>query len=102
MTEKNGNLAVVGTMEVKDVKKTQPLAAPKNYDAAVTRGSITQFIGDVKAEFKKITWTSLDELQVYTKVVVATTFFFGIGIYIVDLLIQSVLSGLGVVVSWVS
>lgn len=102
MTEKNGNIAIAGTMEVKDIKKPQTLGSAKSYDAAVPQGSIMDFVGDVKAEFKKINWTSPEELVVYTKVVVATTFFFGLGIYIVDLLIQSFLNGLNMIVRWIS
>jgi preprotein translocase subunit SecE len=101
MADKNANVAV-GIMEAKEIKKAEPVAAPKNYEATVTSGGIAAFIGDVKSEFKKINWTSFDELQVYTKVVVATTFFFGIGIYIADLVIQGILNGLSLMIRWIS
>lgn len=47
------------------------------------------FIGDVKAEFKKISWTEPEELKTYTKVVVGAVFAFGFGIYLVDLVLQT-------------
>lgn len=59
---------------------------------------VFDFVGEVKAELSRITWTSADELRVYVKVVVGATLAFGIGIYLVDLTIQGVLRGLGVIV----
>jgi preprotein translocase subunit SecE len=56
------------------------------------------FVGEVKAELGRISWTSADELKLYVKVVVGATFAFGLGIYLVDLVIQSMLRGLGVIV----
>ena len=85
-------------MEVKtmEVKKSQQPAAPAEAKASVRPSwRIRDFIADIKQELKKITWTSPDELRAYTKIVVATTFIFGLGIYVVDLLIQMVLNGLG-------
>lgn len=56
------------------------------------------FVGEVKAELSRITWTSADELKVYVKVVVGATVAFGLGVYLVDLGIQKVLQGLGAIV----
>lgn len=87
----------VKTMEV---KKTQQLAAPANAntkDAPVKSGQWTSFLGDIKSEFKKISWTTPEELALYTKLVVAGTFLFGMGIYVMDLVIQACLSSLGFV-----
>ena len=56
------------------------------------------FIGEVKDEIGRVSWTSADELKVYVKVVVGATFAFGIGIYMVDLGIQNLLRGLGIIV----
>ncbi len=53
-----------------------------------------EFIGEVKGEFHKISWTSQEEVKAYTKVVVACTFLFGIAIYGMDVVIQTVLQGL--------
>jgi preprotein translocase subunit SecE len=70
-----------------DVRKAQASASTK-------RASSLSWFGDVKAEFKKITWTSKDELKVYTKVVVLSTLFVGVGIYLLDLSVQGTLSTL--------
>ena len=74
---------------IMEVKKTQP-------NEATAKGwSLFDFIGNVKEEFWKITWTNSDELRLYTKLVVGSTFLFGIGLYFVDLAIQSALHLLG-------
>jgi len=54
-----------------------------------------EFFGDVKGELFKISWTSKEELQVYTRIVVIATFVLGMCIYGMDLVIQNVLAGLG-------
>lgn len=59
---------------------------------------IGEFIGEMKAELAKVTWTSQEEMKVYIQVVLGATLAFGFGIYAVDLVIQSVLQGLGVIV----
>ena len=51
----------------------------------------------MKEELKKISWTTKDELKVYTKIVVATTFIFGIVIYIADIVMQRALTGAGAI-----
>lgn len=88
-------------MEVKsmEVKKNQPISAstPKDKEA-LSSWKPQEFIGDIKDEFKKISWTSAEELKVYTQIVVGATFFFGMGIYILDLFIQSVLNGLAMAI----
>lgn len=49
------------------------------------------FIKELKEELKKVSWTTKDELKLSTKVVVGATFFFGIGIYLFDLVIKGFL-----------
>lgn len=46
------------------------------------------FIGELKEELKKVTWTTKRELISCTKIVLISTFCFGIGIYVVDLAIK--------------
>ena len=70
------------------VEPTKPLSISRAFT----------FIGEVKDEIGRISWTSADELKVYVKVVVGATFVFGIGIYLVDLGIQNLLRGLGMIV----
>lgn len=60
------------------------------------------FLGEVKGELGRITWTSKEELQVYTKIVVIATFFLGMAIYASDLTIQSILKGLGVIFHFIA
>lgn len=71
-----------------DDKKSQTQPQP------MTGKSFFNFIGEVKQEFKKITWTEKDELKVYTKVVVAFTFLFGMSVLFCDVIIQQALTGL--------
>ena len=52
------------------------------------------FIGDLKEELKKVSWTTKPELLSATKIVILSMFSFGIGIYLVDLLIKGVLEGI--------
>jgi preprotein translocase subunit SecE len=80
-----------------EVKKNQELAKPANTtpkEVVAKAGQWTHFLGDIKDEFSKISWTSSEELITYTKIVVIGTFLFGMGIYFMDLIIQGVLSGL--------
>jgi preprotein translocase subunit SecE len=79
-----------------DVKKTQ-LAVPANANTTEASTASRQwqgFLGDIKSEFKKITWTSPEELISYTKIVVIATFVLGMGIYLIDLAIQLCLASL--------
>lgn len=62
------------------------------------RQSPMEWFGEVKQEVKKITWTTKEELILFTKVTVGMTFAVGLGIYLVDLLIQSGLSGVSALV----
>jgi preprotein translocase subunit SecE len=92
----------VKTMEV---KKNQQLIKPveTNAKAKETKAARYQdFLGDVKSEFKKISWTSPEELKTYTKIVVVATFLLGMGIYIMDLAIQFALNALGFLVRLIS
>jgi preprotein translocase subunit SecE len=62
--------------------------------AEETKPPKTAFIRDLKEELRKVTWTPKEELLFCTKIVVASTFLLGIGIYLVDLLIKGVLNGI--------
>ena len=56
------------------------------------------FIKEVLVELKKISWPPADELKLCTKVVIASTFIFGLGIYITDVIIKGALDGLVMIV----
>lgn len=62
---------------------------------------VQEFVTDIKSEIQKITWTSREELLVYTKIVVGATLVFGMSIYVLDLMIQGTLSGLHVLLSFI-
>jgi preprotein translocase subunit SecE len=63
-----------------------------------TKPSKTSYVRELKEELRKVTWTSKEELLVFTKIVVGATFALGIGIYGIDLLIKGVLNGFGALV----
>ena len=52
------------------------------------------YVRELKEELKRVSWTSKEELFLSTKIVVGATFMFGLGIYLVDLVIQGSLNGL--------
>ncbi len=56
------------------------------------------YLRELKEELRKVTWTSKEELIVFTKIVVGATFALGLGIYGVDLLIKGGLNGFGTLV----
>ncbi|BCW92926.1 MAG: preprotein translocase subunit SecE [Acidobacteriota bacterium] len=47
---------------------------------------VKTFLREVSAETKKVTWPSRDETLATTVVVIAASFFFGIFLYLCDLL----------------
>jgi preprotein translocase SecE subunit len=53
-----------------------------------------EYFEEIKAEFVKINWTDGEEVLSYAKVVVASTFVFGMFIYLTDLVIHRALFGL--------
>ncbi len=81
-------------IEKMDVKKSRSTAAGK----AVDGKKMVEFVGDVKEELKKVEWTSKEELKTYTKIVLASTFLFGMLIYFIDLIAQGFLGGIHYIV----
>ena len=59
------------------------------------------FIQELKEELKKVSWTTKDELKLSTKLVVGATFFFGLGIYLFDLVIKGALDFVALVVHFI-
>ena len=99
------NVVTEKTMEMKKTQ-IQPVATSnqkeKEAAAAVRAWKVRDFVGDVKDEIQKISWTSSQELKTYTQLVVGATFFFGMGIYTLDLVIQAVLTTLSATVRYVA
>ncbi len=89
-------------LKTMEVKKTQqiPSGISKGVKESETNGrqakkfQLIEFLAEVKGELKKISWTTPAELKTYTKIVIATTFCFGMGVYLTDLTIQLVLKTL--------
>ncbi len=51
--------------------------------------NLITFYGDVKTELKKVTWPSKKEVYSTTMVVIVTVFFFGLYLFLVDLLLRN-------------
>lgn len=80
--------------EVKSMEVKKPQQAVATTERSFSLKRARDFVTDVKSEIQKITWTSREELVVYTKIVVGATFAFGMVIYLLDLLIQGTLGTL--------
>jgi preprotein translocase SecE subunit len=57
--------------------------------------SLFSFIAELKRELKRVSWISGLELKKATKAVIFSTFVFGFGIYLIDLMIKAFLTMLG-------
>jgi preprotein translocase subunit SecE len=53
-----------------------------------TVANTREFLHDVRVEMKQVTWPSRDDVVATTGVVIATVFFFGVFLWIVDLGVQ--------------
>ncbi len=53
-----------------------------------TIGNTREFLHDVRVEMKQVTWPSREDVISTTGVVVATVFFFGVFLTVVDWLVQ--------------
>ena len=59
------------------------------------KGTKKHFIQEMKDQMKKVSWTTKEELYVCGRVVIGAIFTLGIGIYVIDLLIRSLLNEIG-------
>ena len=59
-----------------------------------------EYFESLKAEFANIQWTEGGEVVTYAKIVVAATFFFGLAIYIADIVIHRLIGGFDVLFRW--
>jgi preprotein translocase subunit SecE len=85
-------------MEAKKVQSQVGNAPTTVAPSEFSLKKIAAYFVDVKAEFYRVTWTNREELRVYTWIVVAATFVLGLGVYAIDLAIQSVLALLGTLI----
>ncbi|MEE8348990.1 MAG: preprotein translocase subunit SecE [Acidobacteriota bacterium] len=51
--------------------------------------NLATFYGEVKSELKKVTWPSKREVYATTFIVIVTVFFFGIYLFVIDLILQN-------------
>ncbi len=77
-------------MGVQVDKLESPKEAPETIAVKSTK---LGYLAELKKELRQVTWTSKDELIMFTKIVVGATFAFGLGIYGIDLLIKGCLTG---------
>lgn len=84
-----------------EAKKNSRDSASKRAEASLKGVSAVEFVGDVKSEFKKITWTPRDELRTYTKIVVGGVLVMGFAVYLTDLFIQACLGGFGNIIRFI-
>jgi preprotein translocase subunit SecE len=68
---------------------------------AKKRKSLFTYIQELKDELKKVSWTTSEELKFSTKMVVLTTVFFGLGIYLVDFFIKGSLDSIRTVLHFI-
>ncbi len=59
------------------------------------RFSFFHFLRELKDELKRVSWTTQAELKVSVKVVIISTFLFGFGVYLADIIIRTCLQGIG-------
>lgn len=81
-----------------EIKKTPQTIATEQESASKR---VRDFVADIKSEIHKVTWTSREELIVYSKIVVLMTLVFGMSIYILDLMIQGTLGALSLILRFI-
>lgn len=70
------------------------LESPKEANETIeVKSTKMGYLAELKKELRQVTWTSKDELIMFTKIVVGATFALGLGIYGADLLIKGCLTG---------
>ncbi len=80
-----------------DKDEATKAAAPGLATSVLTLGprklkELRSFLSEVRAELKKVTWPSWQEVRSTTIVVIATTFFFGFYLWGLDLGFSEILS----------
>lgn len=85
-------------IEVKTMDIKKQVREERNVETAAKKFKLRNWIEDIKGEIRTIHWTTQDELRVYTQIVVGATFAFGMGVYLIDLLINGALS----LLTWIS
>ena len=84
-------------------KAVQKMAVKKGHSTSSSKlegRKVINFVGEVKQELKKVDWTSQEELKSYTKIVLVSTFVFGMFVYFIDLIIQGFLGAINLFVKF--
>lgn len=85
-------------MDITSVRKVKMQDETDKNNTKLSRDKLFSVVGEIKTEIQKVTWTEKKELLSYTKVVMGCTFVFGLGIYLVDLAINTCMDGLSTLV----
>ena len=86
-TTKNGKKAVSQS------KKTTPVKATASNENKGLIGRTRSYLGEVRAEMRRVTWPSRNELTNYSVAVVAMLIVFGICVWLVDTGVVAALVG---------
>lgn len=86
----------VKTMEIKRQERQEQNVQAQ--ESGAKKFKVREWIEEIKHEIRTVHWTDPGELRVYTQIVVGATFFFGMGVYLVDLTI----SGAMEMINWIS
>jgi preprotein translocase subunit SecE len=81
-------------MDGKKQMSTQNKVVSLDEKRSKKRFHLFRFIGEVRSEMQKVSWTEKKELITSTKIVVIATFLLGLSIYVVDLAIRHALIGI--------
>jgi preprotein translocase subunit SecE len=78
-----------------DAKLNQPrISSEASAQQAVKRKGFFAYVQELKEELRKVSWTTKEELKLSTKVVISSIFLFGLGIYLIDLVIKGCLDSI--------
>ncbi len=89
---------MVAETQSMEEKKTPPSASAKEKAKDRQAAKLVDFFAGIKGELKKITWTPKEEVWFIQKLSLQQQFFLGLSIYFVDVVIQSLLQALRIVV----
>ncbi len=81
-------------MSVVNVKAKYTKDSLQAHQKKLAKKKAKSALAEVRDELKKVTWPIKAELKFCTQVVIGATFIFGIGIYVVDLMVKGLLDGI--------
>ena len=81
-------MAATHAVKMKNEESQGGKAAELSQKVTGTIDSSREFLHDVRIEMRQVTWPTRDDVVSTTGVVIATVFFFGVFLWIVDMLVQ--------------